>query len=221
MNAALILLRRELSIAWGHGGGPVLAVTFYAATASLLALAIGSAPDRLALLATGSAWLALALSSLLSLERLFERDYEDGALDLLALGGLGLELAAFIKCLAQWLATGVPLAVAAPVASIALGADPSLAPLTFGAALIGGAGFAFTGGVGAALSLSSRRGGLLIAVIVLPLFVPPVIFGAGALDAASSGMEWRTGLAFLTAYSLAAVALGPFAMAAACRNAVS
>lgn len=221
MSGALVLLRRELSIAWGRGGGPVLAATFYAAVAALLALAVGSAPDKLAFMATGSAWLALALSSLLSLERLFERDYEDGALDLLALGGLGLEMTAFIKCLAQWLANGAPLAVAAPVAAISLGADPSLAPLILVTALIGGAGFAFTGGVGAALSLGSRRGGLLIAVIVLPLFVPPVIFGAGALDAAASGMEWRTGLALLAAYSLAAVALCPFAMAAACRNALS
>ena len=89
------------------------------------------------------------------------------------------------------------------------------------AALIGGLGFSFVGGVGAALSLGSRRGGVLIAVIVLPLFAPPAIFGAGAISAYAAGLEWRTGLMLLAAYSLAAVALGPFAMAAACRNALS
>jgi heme exporter protein B len=214
------LLRRELSIAWSRGGGPVLALAFFAAVVALLALAVGGPPEKLAALAGGCAWLALALSSLLSLERLFERDFEDGALDLLALGGPGLELVSFIKCLAQWLATGLPLAVAAPVAAIALGASPGLAPMIGATALVGGLGFAFTGGVGAALSLGSKRGGLLIAAIVLPLFVPPVIFGGGAIIAYADGMAWGTGFALLAAYSLAAVALSPLAMAAACRNAI-
>jgi heme exporter protein B len=152
---------------------------------------------------------------------LFERDYEDGALDLLALGPAPLELAAFAKCLAQWVTTGAPLALLAPVAAIALGAPPRLAPLTFAAALIGGLGFSFCGGIGAALSLGARRGGVLIAVIVLPLFTPPVIFGGGAVAAYGAGLDWKTALALLGAYSLASAALGPFAMAAACRNALS
>jgi heme exporter protein B len=88
-------------------------------------------------------------------------------------------------------------------------------------ALLGGIGFSFCGGIGAALSLGSRRGGVLIAVIVLPLFAPPVIFGAGAIDAFAVGMDWKSGLMLLGAYSLACLALGPFAMAAACRNALS
>jgi heme exporter protein B len=214
------LFRRELSIAWSRGGGPVLALAFFAAVVALLALAVGGPPEKLAALAGGCAWLALALSSLLSLERLFERDFEDGALDLLALGGPGLELVAFVKCLAQWLASGLPLALAAPAAAIALGASPELAPMIGATALVGGLGFAFTGGVGAALSLGSRRGGLLIAAIVLPLFVPPVVFGGGAILAYADDMAWGTGFALLSAYSLAAAALSPFAMAAACRNAI-
>lgn len=221
MSGVGVLFRRELSLAWGKGGGPLLALAFYAAVATLLPLAVGAEPERLKAVSTGSAWLALALASLLSLERLFERDYEDGALDLLALGATGLETTCFIKCLAQWLANGAPLALAAPIAAIALGADPDLTPAIIVTALLGGLGFAFTGGVGAALSLGSRRGGVLIAVIVLPLFAPPVIFGAGALEAFASGLDGRTGLSFLAAYSLAAVALGPFAMAAACKNALS
>ena len=216
-----VLLRRELALSWGRGGGPMLALAFYAATATLLPLAMGPEPARLAAIAPGSAWLALALASLLSLERLFERDFEDGALDLLALGPAPLELAAFAKCLAQWITAGAPLAILAPIVAISLGAPPSLAPMVTTTALIGGVGFSFCGGIGAALSLGSRRGGVLIAVIVLPLFAPPVIFGAGAIDAFAAGLDWKTGLMLLSAYSLAALALGPFAMAAACRNALS
>jgi len=221
MSGFGVLLRRELALSWGRGGGPLLALAFYAATATLLPLAMGPEPARLAAIAPGSAWLALALASLLSLERLFERDYEDGALDLLALGPAPLELAAFAKCLAQWITAGAPLAVLAPVVAIALGAPPSLAPMIAVTALVGGIGFSFCGGIGAALSLGSRRGGVLIAVIVLPLFAPPVIFGAGAIDAYAAGLDWKTGLMLLSAYSLETLALGPFAMAAACRNALS
>ena len=221
MKGLGVLLRRELALSWGRGGGPLLALAFYAATATLLPLAMGPEPARLAAIAPGSTWLALALASLLSLERLFERDFEDGALDLLALGPAPLEVAAFVKCLAQWITAGAPLALLAPIVAIALGAAPSLAPMITATALIGGVGFSFCGGIGAALSLGSRRGGVLIAVIVLPLFAPPVIFGAGAIDAYGAGLDWKTGLMLLSAYSLACLGLGPFAMAAACRNALS
>ena len=215
-----VLLRRELSLAWGRGGGPLLALTFYACVVVLLPMASGRAPERLAAIAPGIAWLALALAALLSLERLFERDFEDGALDLLALGPAPLEAVAAAKCLAHWLAAGAPLALAAPVAAVALGASPAIMPLLFVCALAGGLAFSFLGGLGAALSLGSKRGGLLVAVIVLPLYAPPVIFGAGALDALTGGLPWTGGLLFLLAYSAAAIALSPLAMAAACRNAL-
>ena len=221
MNGLSALIRRELALAWGGGGGPLLGLTFFATITTLLPLAIGAEPSRLAAIATGAAWVALALATLLSLERLFERDYEDGALDLLSLSPLPLELTCAAKCLGQWIATGAPLALAAPIAAIGLGASPALTPLIFACALAGGLAFAFVGGIGAALSLGARRGGLLTAVIVLPLFVPPVIFGGGALDAFAGGLPWKAGFALLGAYAAAAVALGPLAMAAACRNALS
>lgn len=221
MSRLSTLLVRETSLAWGRGGGPMVSVGFYAGVATLLPLAIGPEAQRLAGIAPGAAWVALALASLLSLDRLFERDYEDGALDLLVLSPTPLELTCAAKCLGQWIATGAPLAVAAPVAAIGLGAPLSLAPLIFACALVGGLAFAFVGGIGAALSLGARRGGLLTAVIVLPLFAPPVIFGGGALDAFSGGLPWTGGLLLLCAYAAAAVALGPLAMAAACRNALS
>jgi heme exporter protein B len=221
MSRLSVLLARETALAWGRGGGALVAVGFYAGVATLLPLAIGPEAERLAAVASGAAWVALALASLLSLERLFERDYEDGALDLLSLSPVPLELTCAAKCLGQWIATGAPLALAAPIAAIGLGASPGLAPLIFACALAGGLAFAFVGGIGAALSLGARRGGLLTAVIVLPLFVPPVIFGGGALDAFAGGLPWKPGFALLGAYAAAAVALGPLAMAAACRNALS
>ena len=216
-----VLLRRELALAWGRGGGAFLAVGFLACAAVMLPLSLGPEPARLARVAGGVAWVVLALASLLSLERMFERDFEDGALDLLCLGPLPLEAVAAVKCLAQWVVVGAPLALAAPLAAIALGARPQAAPLMVLAAGLGGLAFAFLGGAGAALALASRRGGLLIALIVLPLLTPPVIFGGAAIDNFQSGLPWVTPFALLAAYALAAAALTPFAMAAACRNALS
>jgi len=220
LSALGVLFRREVSLAWGRGGGPLLAVGFLAAAVTLFPLALGPAPGPLAATAVGVAWVTLALATLLTLERLFERDFEDGALDLLVLGPLPLEATCAVKCAASWLVNGAPLALAAPIAAIALGAPPSSAPLIVAAAALGGLAFAFVGGTGAALALASRRGGVLMAVIVLPLLIPPVIFGGAAISAFTGGLEWRTGLALLAAYALAAVALTPFAMAAACRNAL-
>jgi heme exporter protein B len=219
VKALAVLFRREVSLAWG-GGGPLLALAFYACVATLLPLAVGAGDGRLSAVAHGAAWLALALASLLSLERMFERDFEDGALDLIALGPAPLEAVCLVKCLAQWAATGLPLAAAAPAAAAALGAPVELAPLIAATAAIGGVGLCCVGGTGAALALGSRRGGVLTAVVVLPLFAPPVIFGAGAVEALSAGLNWTPALALLCAYSLAATALTPFAMAAAVRNAL-
>lgn len=221
MSGLAALFRRELALAWGGGGGPLLACAAHACVAALLPLAVGATPDRLAAVAPAAAWVSLALASLLSLERLFERDFEDGGLDLLALGPAPLELVAAAKCLAQWLGVGLPLAVAAPVVSTALGAETRLIPMTAACAALAGLGFAFTGGVGAAVSLGAKRGGVLVAVVVLPLFAPPVIFAAGALSNAAAGLEPWSALLLLAAYALAAAALTPFAMAAAIRNALA
>jgi heme exporter protein B len=216
-----VLIRRELSLAWARGGGALLAVGFAVAAAVMLPLASGPAPARLAGVASGITWVLLALSSLLSLDRMFERDFEDGALDLLALGPLPLEVVAAAKSLAQWAVTGAPLAIAAPIIATALGAAPAAAPMIAAAAALGGLAFAFLGGAGAALALASRRGGLLIAIVVLPLLTPPVIFGGAAIANYAAGLAWATPLCLLAAYALATVALTPFAMAAACRNAQS
>jgi heme exporter protein B len=221
VRALLALFNRELGLAWGGGGAPLLSAGFYLALVALVPLAAGPSPERLVAVAPGLAWLSLALAALLSLERLYERDLEDGGLDLLALGPAPLEATAAVKALAHWLATGAPLALLTPLAALALGAPPALAPVLLAAALLGGLCFTAVGGVGAALAAGSRRGGLLIAVLVLPLLVPPVIFGGGALQSAADGADAGSGLALLAAYSLLAAALSPFAAAAAIRNALS
>ena len=221
MSPVVRLFQREIALAWGKGGGPLLALGFYAGVVTLLPLAAGPDPRHLAVVAGGVAWVGLALASLLTLDRLFERDFEDGALDLLTLGPLSLEVVSALKCLAQWLVTGAPLALATPLAAIGLGAPPRDGPLLVLVAALGGLAIAFVGGMGAALALASRRGGVLIAVIVLPLLAPPVIFGGAAIHAFENGLGWTTGLALLAAYALAVTALSPFAMAGACRNALS
>ena len=219
MSPLLILWRRELALAWSGGGGPLLACGFFLCLTVLVPLAAGSDPAGLRPVAGGVAWLALALSSILSLERLFERDHEDGALDLIALGPIPLELTVLAKAGAQWLAVGAPLAATTPLAAVTLDLPPSLAPLAAASALVGSLAFALTGALGAALGLGSKRGGLLIAVVVLPLFIPPVVFGAGAMERAATGLSPLPALAFLVAYVLFAAVVTPFAAAAAIRNA--
>lgn len=220
MSPLAALARREIALAWS-GGGAFLALGFFAAVTIMLPLGLGSAPSSLAAVAPGIAWIALVLASLLSLDRMFERDFDSGALDLLATSGTPLEAVAFIKCGVQWLVSAAPLAIVAPLGALALGGPPAACPMIVAAALIGGAAFTFVGGAGAALALASRRGGILIALIVLPLLTPPVIFGGAAIERAASGETWGASLALLGAYSLAAIALAPFAIAGACRNALS
>jgi heme exporter protein B len=221
VNALRALFARELALAWGRGGGPMLALGFLAAVTTLMPLALGPAPGPLEAVTAGVTWVALALASLLTLDRMFERDFEDGALDLLALGPLPLEAVAAVKCVAQWLVNGAPLALAAPLAAISLGAPVRAAPVIVVVSALGGIAFAFLGGTGAALALASRRGGVLVAVIVLPLIIPPVIFGGAAVSAFEAGLPWTNGAVLLLAYALTAIGLTPFAMAGACRNALA
>ncbi len=221
MSPAGALLRRELALSWSRGGGPLLAFGFFAATTVILPLAAGPSVERLAVVAGGAPWVALALASLLSLDRLFANDLENGVLELLVLGPLPLPLVASIKCLGQWLTTIAPVALAAPAAAISLGAPASEAPMVAATALVGSVAFSFVGGAGAALAVASRRGGILIALLVLPLIAPPVIFGGGAIWSFAAGLDWTAPFALLAAYTFAAVGLAPLVMAAACRNALA
>lgn len=215
-KAALSLLRRDLSLSLTRGGGPWLAAGFYLTLMAMIPLSLGADQAVLARIAGGLAWLCLALTSLMALERLFERDDEDGLFDLLQQGPLPLEAVALIKVIAQWLGTGLILAVMTPAVMIVLGAPAGTALKGLIAALLGSLSFALIGGIGAALALGARKGGVLMALLVLPFYVPPVIFGSALMRPET--LHAAQALAFLGAYTLFALALGPVAMGAALRQ---
>ncbi len=220
-RAAIALVKRDLNLSLSRGGGPILAVGFYLTLMAMIPLSLGPDQAVLTRIAAGLTWLCLALATLLSLERLFERDYDDGVFDLLRLGPLPLEWIATLKCLAQWLGTGLILSLLTPFVMVILGAPMAMAGIGLVSAILGSLSFALIGGIGASLSLGTRRGGALMALLVLPFYVPPVIFGGGLMAAVQFHASPWQALAFLAAYALFALALSPFAMGAALRSALS
>jgi heme exporter protein B len=205
---------QAFSEGWAGGGGPLLPLGFLIGAAVLVPLGIGTDPDTLRALGPGLIWSLMALASLVTLERLFQADLEDGALDLWIQSGSPLSLIATSKTLAHWLVSGVPLALAVPALRLLFQADATLdllrdVPLY----LMGSLGFFLWGGVGAALAAGIRRSGLLTALIVLPLYAPTAIFGALAL----TGTAGQAAPLFFGANILVAFAVAPFAMAAALR----
>ncbi|MFC7292204.1 heme exporter protein CcmB [Hirschia litorea] len=221
MSAQLLpLLWRELRLAWGGGGGAALPVGFYAGAATLTPLALGPAADLLRAAGPGILYISLALASLLPMERLFQADLEDGTLDVVASSGVSMTGVALTKTLAHWTASGLPLAMVSPLLWVML-LGPGHAVLhVFAVSLFGGLAFFFIGSIGAALTAGVRRGGLLIALVALPLYAPATIFGASALYAVSEGRDWTSAMALCGACALAAIALGPFAAGAALKTAL-
>jgi heme exporter protein B len=216
MKPFLALVWRDVRLAGRAGGNAALAVAFFAAIATLVPLGIGPDLHLLARIAAGVLWVGAVLSALLSLDRLFQSDFEDGSLDAIVLSPLSLEMIAAAKTVSHWLTTGVPLTLLSPLLALLFGLPvDAIAALTI-SLLVGTPAVSAIGAVGAALTLAIRRGGLILPLIVLPLLAPAVIFGAGvalaALDRLSNGA-----LPLLAAYSLAAVLLAPFAAAAAVR----
>lgn len=216
MTAFRQLVRRDLSLAWKEGGTIGVALGFYLVVVTLLPLAIGPDLNLLARIAPGVLWLALLLAALLSLGRMFETDLEDGSLDVLATGPLPLEAIAAAKGLAHWLTTGVPLTVLAPLLGLLLNLELDAYPAVVASMLVGTPAISFLGAVGAALTLKARRGGLLLGLLMLPLFVPTLIFGISAIGAADDASAVPSFL-ILSAISLGALVLGPVAAAAALR----
>jgi heme exporter protein B len=216
MSAFAALLARDIRLATRAGGSALLALAFFAAVATLVPFGIGSEPKLLARVAGGVVWIAAILANLLALDRLFQADYEDGSLDLLVLSPLGFEGMATAKMAAHWLTTGLPLTILSPVLALPLNLPAGAYVALVVSLLIGTPAASAIGGVAAALTLSIRRGGLLLPLLVLPLLAPVVIFGAGAvlgkLDRVENGAVW-----FLAAFSAAAVVLAPFVSAAALR----
>jgi len=218
MTPLTALLVRDMRIALRVGGGALIGVLFFVVVVTLTPFAIG--PDLALLRRIGPAilWLAALLASLLALDRLFASDHEDGSLDLILTGRAPLELVIAAKGLAHWLTTAVPLIVAAPLIGLLLDIEPPAQAGLVLTLLVGTPALTFVGIVGAAIAVTLRRGGLLLAIIVLPLTVPVLIFGVAAANAAVAGpVPFGTPFTVLCALTLASLVIGPFAAAAALR----
>jgi heme exporter protein B len=210
------LLLRDLRLATRAGGSAALALAFFAAVATLVPLGVGADLRLLARVAAGVLWLAAVLSVLLSLDRLFQADFDDGSLDLLVLSPLSLETIAVVKIAANWLTTGLPLTLLSPLLGGMFGLPLAANGALVLSLLIGTPAVSALGAIGAGLTLSIRRGGLILPLLVLPLLVPAVIFGAGAVQSGLDGLS-SGALLFLGAFSVATMLLSPFAAAAAVR----
>jgi heme exporter protein B len=218
MSAAWTLLKRDLRLAVREGGAIGTALGFYLLVVAMLPLGLGPDLNLLSRIAPGILWIALLLAALLSLGRVFETDFEDGSLEVMALGELPLELVAAIKALAHWLTTGIPLALLAPLLGILLNLDIAAYGVLVLTMLAGTPAISFLGSIGAALTLRTRRGGLLLALLVLPLYVPTLIYGITAVSSALTAPDaFVPSLLILIALSLGSLVLGPIAAAAALR----
>ena len=220
MKAFLALIVREIRLAVRVGGGGGMAVFFFLIAISIVPLGVGPDLNLLARIAPGILWVALLLSALLTLDRLFQGDQEDGTLDHLIMGTLPLELIVLAKALSHWLTTGLPLILAAPLLGLLLNLPiEGMGPLMV-SMLVGSPALSLLGAVGAALAVGVRRGGLLISLLVLPFYVPVLIFGVSATRAAlvavPGDMEGRS-LLLLAAVMLVSLVVGPLAGAAALR----
>ena len=221
MSPFATLLVRDIRLAARSGGGAALALSFFALVATLVPLGVGADLRLLSRVAGGVLWVAAVLSALLSLDRLFQGDFEDGSLELIALSPLPLELTALAKIAAHWLSTGLPLTLLSPLLALLFNLPGPATATLFVSLLIGTPAVSAVGAIGASLTLSLKRGGLILPLIILPLLAPAVIFGAGAVALTLDGpigIEAAGGaLELLAAFAFGAVLLSPFAAAAGVR----
>ncbi len=218
MRVFLALVRRDLHLALREGGAIGTALGFYLIVIAILPLGLGPDLNLLGRIAPGVLWVALLLSALLSVDRIFHNDYEDGAIEILAMGSLPLELVAAAKSLAHWISTGIPLALMAPVLGLLLNLEAKAFGVLVLTMLVGTPAISFIGAIGAALTLGLRRSGLLLSLLLLPLYVPVLIFGVSSVMAVVSGpASFSASFSILCAITLAAMVLAPIAAAAALR----
>nr|WP_247748244.1 heme exporter protein CcmB [Ruegeria sp. R13_0] len=211
------MLLRDLKLAFRAGGGFGLGLAFFLIVTVLVPFAVGPQSSLLSTIAPGILWLGALLACLLSLDRLLALDWEDGSLDLLATAPLPLEAVVSIKALAHWITTGLPLVLAAPFLGVLLNLPaPGFFWLVI-SLLLGTPAMSVIGTFGAALTVGLKRGGLLLSLLVLPLYVPTLIFGAEVARRGAVGMETQTPLLMLAGITMATIALLPFASAAVLR----
>lgn len=219
MTALAALLARDLRLAVRVGGGALIGILFFTLLVTLVPFAVGPDLPLLARLGPAILWLGALLASLLGLDRLLAMDHEDGTLDLILTARVPLELAVAAKALAHWLTTGLPLVIAAPLLGLLLNLDPKATGTIAVTLLAGTPALTFIGLIGAALTVALRRGGLLLAILVLPLTVPILIFGVAASNAAIIGpVPFGTPFSILCALTLISLVIGPMAAALALRQ---
>ncbi|GEL42491.1 heme exporter protein CcmB [Methylobacterium sp. J-043] len=218
IRAFSALLARDLKLAARVGGSGALSLVFFLMIVVLVPFALGPDMNLLSRIGPAILWLSAVLATLIGLDRLFQSDEEDGSLDLMTGAAVPLELVVLAKVLASWLTTGLPLALASPLFGLLVALSPKAMGATALTLALGTPALAFIGAVGAALTATIRRGGLILAIIVLPLMVPTLIFGVSAAEAALGGtVPFTTPLTVLAALSLIAAVVGTLAAAAALR----
>ncbi|GJD44714.1 Heme exporter protein B [Methylobacterium cerastii] len=212
------LVARDLTLASRVGGSGMLSLVFFLMIVALVPFALGPDLNLLSRIGPAILWLSAVLATLIGLDRLFQADEEDGSLDLMTAAPVPLELVVLAKVIAHWLTTGLPLALASPLFGLLVALDGTAMAATALTLLVGTPALTFVGAVGAALTASIRRGGLILAVLVLPLMIPTLIFGVSAAQSALGGtVPFATPLMILTGLSLIAALVGTFAAAAALR----
>ena len=211
------LLVRDLRLAVRSGGGFGLALAFFLIVTALVPFGVGSDGSTLALIAPGILWVGALLACLLSLDRVLATDWEDGTLELLATSPLPLEALVTVKALAHWLTTGLPLTIAAPIFAVLLNLPGPGYPWLVASLAVGTPALSIIGTFGAALTVGLKRGGLLLSLLVLPLYVPTLIFGADTIRRGVEGLEPGAPLVLLAGITAGSIALLPFAGAAALR----
>jgi heme exporter protein B len=217
LHIARIVVYRDLLLAWRRRGDVATALLFFLVVTSLFPLGIGAEPNLLRAIAPGVIWVSALLSSLLSLRRLFEADHDDGTLEQMLLGAAPLGVLAAAKALAHWLVAGLPLALIAPLIALQYDLAGELYGVLALSLLLGTPVLSLIGAIGAALTLGLRGGGVLLSLLVLPLYVPVLIMGAGSVEMAAAGLAPAGQLLLLGALLVLAVAFAPWAIAAALR----
>jgi heme exporter protein B len=218
IRAFLAVIRRDVMLAGRIGGSGLVGVVFFLTIVTLIPFAVGPDLNLLARIAPAILWIGALLATLIGLDRLFQADEEDGSLDLLRSAPLPLELVILAKVAAYWITTALPLVIAAPLFGLLVALSPSGMAATVATLLAGTPALAFIGAVGGALTASLRRGGLILAVLVLPFMIPTLIFGVAAANAATGGtVPFATPFLILIALSLISGVVGVFGGAAALR----
>jgi heme exporter protein B len=220
MNGFMTVLKRDLHLAIRQGIDSMTVVMFFVLIVIIFPFGVGPEPNILARVASGVIWVAALLASTLSLERLFQIDYEDGSLELLSLSSVALEVIVLAKVTAHWLTTGLPLIITAPLLAVLLNMNKEGLLVLILALVVGTPSLSLVGAVGAALILGARRGGVLLALIILPLYLPVLIFGVSAVDAIMNGFEAKAQLLILGAFFLAALPLCTWAAATSIKQAI-